>query len=68
MEPRQRIRSGSGRAEDDALIARVADDDIAAIQALYMAHSGAIAPYVRSRVRDGAEAAGIVHDTMILVW
>jgi RNA polymerase sigma-70 factor (ECF subfamily) len=41
---------------------------MAAMKALYMAHTGAVTRFVRSRVRDEAEAADIVHDTMLAVW
>ncbi|WP_238367225.1 RNA polymerase sigma factor [Mesobacterium pallidum] len=53
---------------DTALLARVADGDMAAMKALYMAHADAMTRFVRGRVRDEAEAADIVHDTMLTVW
>lgn len=62
-----RTRAG-GRVEDVALLARVADGDRTALRDLYMAHAVAIMRFVRSRVRDDAEAADIVHDTMLNVW
>ncbi|KIT15065.1 RNA polymerase sigma factor [Jannaschia aquimarina] len=56
------------RANDAALLSRVADGDTAAMKALYMAHADAVGRFVRARVRDDAEAADIVHDTMMSVW
>lgn len=53
---------------DEALIARVAEGDMAAMKALYTAHAESVRRFVRSRVRDEAEAADIVHDTMLNVW
>lgn len=60
--------STPGRASDAALLARVAAGDMAAMKALYMAHADAVLRFVRTRVRDEAEAADIVHDTMLKVW
>ncbi len=54
--------------EDAALLKRVADGDMAAMKALYMAHADAVTRFVRARVRDEAEAADIVHDTMLSIW
>lgn len=54
--------------DDVALLARVADGDMAAMKALYMAHAEAVTRFVRMRVRDEAEAADIVQDTMLTVW
>ncbi|MDB2407189.1 sigma-70 family RNA polymerase sigma factor [Jannaschia sp.] len=54
--------------QDAALLARVAKGDMAAMKALYMAHSPAVTRFVRSRVRDEAETADIVQDTMLTVW
>lgn len=56
------------RAEDAALLARVAGGDMTAMKTLYMAHADAVTRFVRMRVRDDAEAADIVHDTMLSVW
>ncbi len=58
----------SDRSADAALLARVAEGDMTAMKALYVAHADAVTRFVRSRVRDEAEAADIVHDTMLTVW
>jgi RNA polymerase sigma-70 factor (ECF subfamily) len=60
--------SGQRRETDAALMERVAAGDMAAMRALYMAHADAVRRFVRARVRDEAEAADIVHDTMLKVW
>ncbi|MCK0167641.1 sigma-70 family RNA polymerase sigma factor [Jannaschia sp. S6380] len=64
----RRKSAPSDRADDVALVSRVAGGDVAAMRALYMAHADAVARFVRSRVRDEAEVADIVHDTMLTVW
>lgn len=68
MAPSPRQRPPTDRAADAALLARVADGDRTAMKALYMAHAEAVTRFVRARVRDEAEAADIVHDTMLNVW
>lgn len=55
-------------SQDAALLKRVADGDMTAMKALYMAHAATVTRFVRVRVRDDAEAADIVHDTMLSVW
>jgi RNA polymerase sigma-70 factor (ECF subfamily) len=66
-EPSRRSQQ-SDRAAEAALLSRVAGGDVAAMRILYMTHADAVRRYVRSRVRDDAEAADIVHDTMLTVW
>ncbi|MDE4174867.1 RNA polymerase sigma factor [Phaeobacter sp. PT47_59] len=61
-------RPGSDETYDTTLLARVAQGDMVAMKALYMAHADAATRFVRARVRDDAEAADIVHDTMLSVW
>ncbi|WP_375173650.1 RNA polymerase sigma factor [Pseudooceanicola sp.] len=56
------------RTEDFELLKRVADGDMTAMKSLYMTHADAVTRFVRARVRDDAEAADIVHDTMLSVW
>lgn len=53
---------------DLALIAQISAGDMAAMRALYMAHSEAVLRFVRTRIRDDFEANDIVHDTMLSVW
>jgi RNA polymerase sigma-70 factor (ECF subfamily) len=62
-------RAPSPESPPDALLlSRVAGGDMAAMRALYMAHADAVRRFVRMRVRDEAEVADIVHDTMLSVW
>ncbi|MEM7488050.1 MAG: sigma-70 family RNA polymerase sigma factor [Pseudomonadota bacterium] len=67
VEP-SRQNSQPDRSTDAALLARVADGDMTAMKTLYVTHADSVTRFVRSRVRDQAEAADIVHDTMLTVW
>jgi RNA polymerase sigma-70 factor (ECF subfamily) len=53
---------------DAVLLARIAEGDMAAMRALYLAHADALHRFVRVRIRDGSEIADIVHETMLGVW
>lgn len=61
-------QSTAQAAPEAALLERVAAGDMTAMKTLYMAHADAVRRFVLSRVRDEAEAADIVHDTMLKVW
>ncbi|MEM0990041.1 MAG: sigma-70 family RNA polymerase sigma factor [Pseudomonadota bacterium] len=58
----------SNAQEDADLVKRVAEGDMTALRALYLAHADAIRRFVLSRLRDEFEAADIVHETMMAVW
>lgn len=68
MRASQRQDSHEERPAEAVLLARVAEGDMTAMKALYMAHADAVTRFVRSRVRDEAEVADIVQDTMLTVW
>lgn len=53
---------------DIELVKQIANGDLTAMRALYLAHADAVRRFVRSRVRDEFEAADIVHETMLAVW
>lgn len=68
MTDPSRQASPPDRPADAFLLSQVAAGDMAAMKALYMAHADAVTRFVRARVRDEAETADIVHDTMMSVW
>ncbi|QBF32635.1 RNA polymerase sigma factor [Thalassococcus sp. S3] len=68
MPDTQRAETQFLNSPDAALLTRVADGDMTAMKALYMAHADAVGRFVRSRVHDEGEVADIVHDTMLKVW
>jgi len=55
-------------AQDVLLLARVAGGDVAAMRALYLAHSAAVQRFIHTRIRDEFEVADITHETMLSVW
>lgn len=61
-----------GEPKDDerdvALLARIANRDMAAMRALYLAHAEAVQRFVQARLRDRTEVADIVHETMLSAW
>lgn len=65
---RDSAKPDSSPPPDTFLLPRVAEGDVKAMKALYMAHAGAVTRFVRSRVHDEAEVADIVQDTMLTVW
>ncbi|MEM9138301.1 MAG: sigma-70 family RNA polymerase sigma factor [Pseudomonadota bacterium] len=53
---------------DAGLIERIANGDMTAMHALYLAQADTVRRFVRSRIRDEFEAADIVHETMLAAW
>ncbi|MBE3640461.1 RNA polymerase sigma factor [Mangrovicoccus algicola] len=53
---------------DQELLARIAAGDMTAMRALYLRHAAVVERFARSRLNDPAEAADVLHNTMLDVW
>lgn len=62
------MREAADHEHDALLLNRIAEGDVDAMQALYIAHSDAVQRFVHTRIRDENEVADITHETMLSVW
>jgi RNA polymerase sigma-70 factor, ECF subfamily len=65
---RDRLGDTAGRASEDAWVARLRADDVAAFTEIYVTYVPRLATYAYSYVRDAVIAEELVHDVLASVW